>query len=284
MTAETNVITKVIRMILKHLFFALALPALLISCNNGGGSGRINYPRNPFGAGPMPISLSPNGGAALAEDRSAAGNYVIMAKSGITNTSASVIVGDIAASPVDQTYITQFAETRSTDKQYSTSAQVTGKIFASDYATPTPNNLSVAILNMETAYTDGAGRSNPDATELYAGDLSGQTIYPGLYKWTNTVMINTDMYISGSPTDVFIFQIAGNVSMEAAKQIHMLGGARPENVYWVVAGEVTIKTDAHFEGIILSKTAVTLQTRSSLNGRVYAQTLVTLDQSTVKQP
>jgi hypothetical protein len=42
---------------------------------------------------------------------------------------------------------------------FATSAQVTGKVYAPGYALPTPANLTTAIGDMETAYTDAAGRA-----------------------------------------------------------------------------------------------------------------------------
>ena len=46
-----------------------------------------------------------------------------------------------------------------------TSPSVVGKVYAADYASPTPSNLTTAIGAMETAYTDAAGRTNPRIPE-----------------------------------------------------------------------------------------------------------------------
>ena len=64
---------------------------------------------------------------------------------------------------------------------FSTSPQVTGKVYASDYASPTPANLTTAIGDMQTAFTDAAGRA-ASVTELGAGNIGGMTIGPGVYK------------------------------------------------------------------------------------------------------
>jgi hypothetical protein len=42
-----------------------------------------------------------------------------------------------------------------------------------------------------------------------------------------------------------------------------------------------VKADAHLEGILLVKTAVTFQANASLNGRVLTQTRCDLDQATI---
>ena len=45
-----------------------------------------------------------------------------------------------------------------------------------------------------------------------------------------------------------------------------------------------IGTSAHFEGIILCQTQVTLRTSSTMNGRILAQTMAALQQATVTVP
>jgi len=47
---------------------------------------------------------------------------------------------------------------------------------------------------------------------------------------------------------------------------------------------VAIGTTAHFEGIILAKTLIAVNTGASANGRLLAQTAVTLQQNAVTQP
>jgi hypothetical protein len=209
-------------------------------------------------------------------------NYLILAKTEITNIATSALTGDIGLSPAATSYITGFALTNATG--YATSTQVTGSVFASSMAAPTPITLTTAVSNMLTAYTDAAGRPTPDFVELGTGNLGGKTLTPGLYKWTTNVTIPTSMTISGSATDVWIFQISGNLTMSSAKNITLSGGAMAKNIFWQVAGQVTLGTTCHFEGIILSKTGITFQTGASMNGRALAQTAVILDKNTVTNP
>jgi hypothetical protein len=137
---------------------------------------------------------------------------------------------------------------------------------------------------MQTAYTDAAGRSNPGFLNLGAGNIGGKTLRPGLYKWTTGVIIPTNVTISGSPNDVWIFQVAGTLRMSSAMRITLAGGAQAKNIFWQVSGAVTLGTTSHFEGNILGKTGINLQTGASINGRLLAQTAVTLQKSTVKKP
>jgi hypothetical protein len=212
----------------------------------------------------------------------ASGNYVILAKTAITNVPTSAITGDLGISPAAASYITGFSITKATG--YATSVQVTGKIYAADMAAPTGINLTTAVSNMIAAYNDAAGRPFPNFSELGTGNIGGKTLAPGLYKWTNSVTMPSNITISGSATDVWIFQIAGNLTMSTAVQITLTGGALAKNIFWQVAGTVTLGTTSHFEGIILSKTGITFQTNASMNGRALAQTLVALDKNTVVRP
>jgi len=232
----------------------------------GGGGGS--------GIGPVAINLG------------AAGNYVILSKSGISTVPASVITGDIGVSPIGAGAITGFDPvSMDISGTYSTASQVIGKIFASDYTELTPTNLTAAILNMEAAYTDAAGRTLPDFTDLgAAGNLDGLTLVPGLYKWTTGISITTNLNLSGSPTDRWIFQISGGITMGPGATVTLIGGALPANIFWQATGVVALNTTAHIDGIVLGATGITLATGATANGRLFAQTAVTLDANTVTQP
>ena len=212
-----------------------------------------------------------------------AANFVILTKSGVSNVPTSKITGDIGVSPIAATAITGFALVADSTNTFSRSSQVTGKIYAANYASPTPSNLTTAVSNMEAAYTDAAGRKNPNFTELYAGDLSGKTVAPGLYKWATSVIANKNVTLNGGPNDVWIFQISGNLTLASGVNIILSGGAQAKNIFWQVAGGAGVKlgTTSHFEGTILAKTAIHLLTGASLNGRALAQTAVTLDKNKV---
>ncbi len=215
-------------------------------------------------------------------DLGSAINYVILAKTAINNSSTSNVTGDLGLSPAATSYITGLAITNATG--YATSAQVTGKLYAADMAAPTPINLTTSVNNMITAYNDAAGRTIPDFVELGTGNIGGKTLTPGLYKWTNTVTAPSSVAIAGGPNDVWIFQVAGNLTISSAINFTLSGGAQAKNIFWQVAGTVNIGTTAHFEGVIMSMTGITLQTGASLHGRALAQTAVILDSNVVTQP
>jgi hypothetical protein len=138
---------------------------------------------------------------------------------------------------------------------------------------------------MQTAYTNAAGRTLPDSIELGAGDITGRTITRGLYKWSTAVLVSAGgVTISGSATDVWIFQIAGNLNLANGAMVTLSGGALASNIFWQVAGQVTLGTTAAMKGIILCQTTIAMNTGATLNGRALAQTAVTLNANAVTKP
>jgi hypothetical protein len=207
----------------------------------------------------------------------AASGFAILTKSGVTDVYASAIKGNVGASPITGAAIGL------------TCPEVTGTIYSVNAAGPackvtSPTLLTTAVHNMETAYTDAAGRTLPSAVDLGAGQIGGLTLRPGLYKWNTAVSISTDVTLSGGPNDVWIFQIAGTLTQASAKKVILAGGAQAKNVFWQVAGGVAIGTTAHFAGTILGKTLIAMKTGASTNGRLLAQTAVTLQQNSVTLP
>ncbi|MFA5248769.1 MAG: ice-binding family protein, partial [Patescibacteria group bacterium] len=87
-------------------------------------------------------------------DLGSAGYFAILAKTGISTTGATSVIGDLGISPAAASYITGFSLILPAAGAFSTSALVTGKIYAPGYADPTPANLTTAVLDMQNAYTD----------------------------------------------------------------------------------------------------------------------------------
>ena len=222
-------------------------------------------------------------GPELSVDLGGAGNFVVLAKSAISTVPTSAVTGNIGISPAAASYITEFALKADSTTQFSTSSQVTGKIYAANYGSPTPATLTTAVGDMETAFTDAAARA-PSVTELGAGNIGGMTLAPGVYKWGTGLLIPVSITLNGSATDVWIFEIAKDLTASSGAQVTLTGGAVPKNVFWQVSGQVILGTTAHLEGVVLSKTSITLGTGASVKGRLFAQTAVALDGNIVVQP
>jgi hypothetical protein len=206
-----------------------------------------------------------------------AGNYVVLSKAGISTTGSTSIVGNIGVSPISSTAITGFGLIMDRSNRFSTSSLIVGKVYAANYAAPTPTQMTTAVRDMETAYTNAAGRKLPKYTDIGAGEIGGLTLAPGLYKWGTGVKISNDVTLKGGPKDIWIFQIPGTLSIASGKKVVLTGGALSKNIFWQVAGATTLGTNSVFKGIILCKTNIALQTGATLCGRALAQTAVTTD-------
>ena len=214
-----------------------------------------------------------------------AGNFTILTETGVTTTGVTAITGNIGVSPIAATAITGFGLIKDASNEFSRSSLVTGKIFAANYAAPTPSKMTTAINDMRTAFTSANGRTFPaPIVAKYAGDISGKTLPPGLYKWNTGVLITkVGVTLSGKATDVWVFQIAQNLTVNNAAIITLKGGAKAENIFWVVSGKATLGTSVNFSGNILSKTLISLNTGAKVKGSLLAQTAVTLIANTVTE-
>lgn len=276
----------------KMLFVAFVLVVFMTGCGSDGGGGSAGQ-----GAGPTGGICAGAGCANLGTTA----NYVIVAKAGINNTPISVITGDVAITPAFAASITGFSMTVDASNDFSTSVQVTGRLYAPDYtggqsgsAGTTPAKMITVQTDMVTAYNDVAGRpGGVGATNLNLGAgtiATGQNFVPGTYTWNTpgtaggNVNMTGNITLTGSATDIWIFQIEGILNLASGTNITLAGGAQPKNVFWVVAGGATIGTTAHFEGILLSQTAITLGTGATVRGRLQAQSAVTLAGNTVIVP
>jgi Ice-binding-like len=237
--------------------------------NPDGGSGTDTGTGNPGSIQPVYLGT--------------AGDYVILAESGISTVPTSAVTGDVGISPAAASYITGFSLTADATNLFSISAQVTGRVYAPGYAQPTPSNLTTAVGDMGLAYTDAAGRA-AGVTELGAGNIGGMTLTAGVYKWSTGLLVPTSMTLEGSATDVWIFQVAQGLTVSNATIVTLSGGAVSKNVFWQVAGAVELGTTAQFEGVLLGMTSITLGTGASIDGRLLAQEAVNLDQNAVMQP
>jgi hypothetical protein len=152
-----------------------------------------------------------------------AGNYVILAKTGISTLPDSNIFGDVAVSPIDESAMTGFDMALDSGGQWSTSSQINGKAYAGDYAAPTSSDLTTAVGDMETAYTDAAGRTNGDASRknVGGGDISGEILTPGVYTFDVNIHFAADIAFNGGRDDIFIIQTTGNLVQATATKVNI---------------------------------------------------------------
>lgn len=223
------------------------------------------------------VGAPPLGGVNLGT----AADFASFGSAGISTTPGSHIVGDLGT-PSTASSITGFGLVLDGSGQFSTSAMVVGDVYAHDYAVPTPAKVTLANVDMLAAYTDASTRV-PGFTDLFAGHLGGQTLVPGTYKWTTPVEIGAapagPLTLNG--LGIYILQVAG--TFDLFSDIVLEGGALPENVFVAVAGAVTLHPASIFRGELLGATSIATQAGALVEGRLLAQTGVTLISTTIDE-
>jgi hypothetical protein len=245
---------------------ALFLLTLLPACNLGDDGGPLGT-----GAPDDPVALG------------AAEDFAILAKTGISTGSPSTITGDVGLHPASASAITGFELVMDPSNQYATSPQVNGKIYATDYAAPTPDNLKRAMDDMQRAFKD-ANKRKAGTKDLGNGDIGGLILNPGVYRWNSTLLIPDNVSLNGDVSDVWIFKVSQDLVMSSNVEVALTGGGMAENVFWQVDGMVDIGEGALLVGNVLAKDSITVRNGASVNGRLMTHKKVGLDANTVTAP
>jgi hypothetical protein len=204
------------------------------------------------------------------------GGFAILSYAGVTNTGPTSITGNVGVSPLAASYMTGFG-----------TPNVVGQIFGVDAtgpagSVPFPSMLTVAMVDLTTAFNDAAGRTvDPIGV---SGNLGGRTLYSGLYKSTGSLEISSgDLTLDaqGDVNAVWIFQIASSFNMTSGRQVFLSGGAKASNIFWQVGSAATFGTTCTMKGTILAQTTITFATGASLEGRALARTASVTLQSNV---
>ncbi len=228
-------------------------------------------------------------------------DFAILAKTTITDVPASAITGNIALSGGTGFAVKVTCPEMTLGKIYTVDAGYVGADMTCVAAGPGANKTVAdnAVADMGTAYAEAAARTLPDATELgAAGEIGGLTFYPGLYKWSTAVKISTDVTLDakGDTNAVWIFQIAqdltvaGKGDLTTGIKVKLTNGAKASNVFWQVGAAgvpgagATLDTYSTFNGTILSAKQAIANTGAVVNGRLFADTQVTLQKNPVTKP
>ncbi|MCH8495441.1 MAG: DUF3494 domain-containing protein [Balneolales bacterium] len=240
---------------------------------------------NPAGGNTIeiPIQTTLQAGVNL----NSAANYAILAGSEISNIPTSSVTGNIGISPASASFITGFSMAYTPGEAQSTSAQVTGNIYASDYSSPTPTVLTTAQGDLTIAYNNAAGRTSTDIV-LVSGNIGGLTFTPGLYKSSGSLEISSgDLTFDakGNANSVFIIQVASTLTVTSGRKVILAGGAKASNIFWQVGTSATLGTTSVFKGTIMADQSISLGTGASIEGRLLARiAAVTLEGNTVVKP
>jgi len=265
--------SKLMLVLTSILMAGIFVPGCSNDNNPTGGNGNIDIPVQTTSQAMVNLN--------------SAGNYVILAGSEISNIPTSSITGNIGISPAAAAFITGFSMVYTAGNAQSTSAQVTGNLYASDYAAPTPATLTTAQGDLTTAYNNAAGRTSTDIA-LISGNIGGLTLTPGLYKSSGSLEISSgDLTFDakGNVDAVFIIQIASTLNTTSGRKVILAGGAKASNIFWQVGTSATLGTTSVFKGTIMADQSISMGTGASIDGRLLARiAAVTLEGNTLVKP
>jgi Ice-binding-like len=243
--------------------------------NPEGGTGG-----EPVGEGGDSAGGQGFGGAAEYDGPSVgkAQTFAALAYSAITAANISEIGGELGVSAGAMSTITGFDA-------------LTYKKFGLDSLAP---NSQRTILAQQDV-TALVGNIDPRACDVdltnVVGGLTGDiTLYPGvtcMNSFSADVLLNGHVYLDagGDPNAFFIIKGNLTLSVADAAQVVLQNGAQACSVFWRISKEVTIGKTVKFVGTLISGTAITMKTGSTLNGRALAQTAgVQLDANAVEIP
>jgi uncharacterized repeat protein (TIGR02543 family) len=214
-----------------------------------------------------------NPGSPAGINLGSAGNFAVLAGSGVSNTGVTThIIGDVGAFPTA-----------------TMNGLLAGNVDGILYTAADPI-VGLAKTALTTAYNDAQSRSL-NAISL-PGQLGGLTLAPGLYVNSSTSGISgtgangiLTLDAGGDANAVWIFKMGSTLVTDAGTSIVLAGGAQAKNIYWSVGTSATLGTNSIFYGNILADQAITLTTGATLYGRALTRiAAVTLDSSTITKP
>ncbi len=210
--------------------------------------GTITVAGSAYGASPAAVGLG------------TADSFAVLAGAGITNTGPTTINGDVGSFPT-------------TTQSGFGSVTLTGTNHAGDSVT------QGAKTDLTTAYNDAAGRG---PTIPVTADLGGQNLVAGVYNSASSLALTGVLTLTGSASDVWVFQAGSTLTTASGSSVVFIGGAQACNVFWQVGSSATIGTGSAFKGTILALTSITVTTGATVDGRVLARNgAVTLDTNTI---
>ncbi len=232
----------------KNLFltFAIATVVLMAGCKKETTESASPTPTPIV----IPIQTTVQAPVAMA----GATNLAILAGSGITNTGATTIAGDMGLSP--GTSVGGFPP-----------GILNGTLHINDAI------ANQAKLDLTTAYNDAAGRSSIDMVTV-SGNIGGLTLTPGLYKSTSTLALSSGdvtFDAKGNANAIFIIQIASALTVTSGRQVILAGGALASNIFWQVGSSATFGTTSSFKGTVMAMQSISFDTGASLTGRALAR-------------
>ncbi|MGV3505300.1 MAG: ice-binding family protein [Adhaeribacter sp.] len=132
---------------------------------------------------------------------------------------------------------------------------------------------AAAMADLHTAYSQAA--SQPATFNLSGQNLGGKTLLPGVYKFDGSADLSGLLTLDngGNPDAVFIFQIGGDLTLAANAEVKLQDNARPRihNIFWQVAGKVSMGGASTFRGTLLASQDIVVASNSAVRGRLLSR-------------
>jgi hypothetical protein len=184
--------------------------------------------------------------------------FAVLAGSGITNTGASTIVGDVGSSPTSSE--TGFAACPAADCVALTGA---------NHADPDPNDTVTqgAKAALTSAYNGAAGQTPATVST----ELAGQTLTAGVYNSASgTFGMTGTLVLDGgnNPDAIFIFQTASTLITGGTGNVSLIRGAQACNVFWQVGSAATLGAGSSLVGTVMAHDNISLGDGVTVQGRL----------------
>jgi hypothetical protein len=204
--------------------------------------------------------------------------FAVLAYDSITTANISDVVGELGVSAAATSTITGFDAPAF-------------KKYGIDSLAPNSQRTILAQQAVTALVGDIDPRAcDADYTNVVGGLTGDITLHPGvtcMNSFSADVLVDGHVYLDAGGDPNAFFVIKGNLTLTVADaaQVVLTNGAQACGVFWRISKQVTIGKAVKFYGTVISGTAVTMKSGSTLVGRALAQTAgVQLDANAIEIP
>lgn len=225
------------------------------------------------------LSMTGQVKAATTINLGAADGFAILAGSGIINTGATTVSGDVGSSPTHN------------ESGFGPGADAVTFSSGANHNTNDPNDDATQLAKdaLTTAYLNARDQVAAPVTVVTESDsdsfaTQNNMLSPGIYKSPSSMGVTGYLKLdaAGDPNAVFIFQAGTSLTTASHSTIGLANGAQACHVFWQVGSSAALGSDSIFAGNILALTSITAGTGAMVDGRLLARDgSVTLNTNTI---